>query len=150
MTTTIAAPRRRSKVAAAHRHHVGQMARAVAERMRCSEVAAQRRLERTQETLREIVAVVEAEDCEQTRQWLARALAGAMSALGGPRLRYSPELLADLAVVDAVEDGKLAKLIASPDCPDRLRAWLRAAEAESASRLDLIASARARLEAGPC
>lgn len=150
MTDTIGTDRRRSKVAAAHRHHVARMARGVARRLGCSEVAAQRRLERARLLLREVVAEIEEADCHDLRCWLDAALAEARSAVAGPRVEFSPQHLAYLAQVDGLEDGALARLIANPDCPEALRTWLRKAQAEASSRLDLIAAGSARLASLTC
>lgn len=147
MTTTLDTPRRRSKVAQAHRDRgTGVMARALARQARKSAVTYQRRIQRHREMLREMVVAIECGDSAELRHWLRAHLHDALAIIDGPRLPYTADLLAGLALKDGIEDGALARLIADPRCPQRIRAWLRAAEVEHTDRADAIAAARAELE----
>ena len=145
---SLGAERKRSKVAQGHRDRTrgtGYAARGLAAMAGGSPVTYQRRLQRFREMLGEVVAWVEADNSPEARQWLATLLTDALSTLAGPRLPFTATQLAQLAAIDGAEDGALARLIAEPHSAARIREWVRAAEAEQASRTDLIAAAHAHL-----
>jgi hypothetical protein len=104
--------------------------------------AAQSRIDRARELLRELItAAHEAGQTEWLRWWFTEADA----LRHGPRLPFHNWLLTAVSARDNTEDQRMVAMLADPNDPEARSAWIKSLEDEIVAKQELLAAVKGAL-----